>query len=105
MQLTLGTPINVGHHWRTKCALSGYQGGEGNGLAPIACVEGGVEGVGEFVAEAVTGSASEAVTTEGDPLVFCGNASVLFDAEGWLFVKFVGTSSWELVLMMGEIAG
>lgn len=58
MQLTLGTPSNVGHHWRTKCALSGNQGGEGNGLSALACVEDGEGRVGGFIM--------------GDPLTFCG---------------------------------
>lgn len=33
MQLTRGMLGRLGHHCRTKCALSGYQGGKGNGLA------------------------------------------------------------------------
>lgn len=32
MQLTRGMPGRLGHHWRTKCALSGYQVGKGYGF-------------------------------------------------------------------------
>lgn len=40
MQLTRGTPAKVGHHCRTKWALSGYHGGDGNGFAEVVgCVE------------------------------------------------------------------
>ena len=55
VQLTLGIPGNVGHHWRTKWALSGNQDGEGNGLAELAGVVGG--GV-KPKAEAVTDAAA-----------------------------------------------
>lgn len=38
VQLTRGMPGRLGHHWRTKWALSGYHGGNGKGF--------GVGGVG-----------------------------------------------------------
>lgn len=55
MQLRRGTVGNVGHHWRTKCALSGYHGGKGNGLVGVFCsaspgtVGGGVGGKGCWI--------------------------------------------------------
>ena len=42
MQLSRGTVGIVGHHCRTKCALSGYQGGKGKGLGFCAGVRGPV---------------------------------------------------------------
>lgn len=51
MQLTRGMPGRVGHHWRTKCALSGYHGGKGNGFRFSVC-GGGVEF--EFVSDSVS---------------------------------------------------
>lgn len=32
VQLIRGIPGRLGHHWRTKWALSGHHGGNGNGL-------------------------------------------------------------------------
>lgn len=58
MQLTLGTPGNVGHHWRTKCALSGSQLGEGNGLVESADV-----GAVEFESEFESADKVDGVTT------------------------------------------
>lgn len=44
VQLTLDTPGKLGHHCRTKCALSGYHCGEGNGFAEVVCVVAAVGG-------------------------------------------------------------
>lgn len=38
VQLTLDTPGKLGHHCRTKCALSGYHCGDGNGFADGVCM-------------------------------------------------------------------
>ncbi len=38
VQLTRGMPWSAGHHWRTKCALSGYQGGKGKGFVAVLVV-------------------------------------------------------------------
>ena len=39
VQLTLDTPGKLGHHCRTKCALSGYHSGDGNGFADGVCID------------------------------------------------------------------
>jgi hypothetical protein len=54
----------VGHHWRTKCALSGNQGGDGNGLAELASVtEGGDKPASDGE---VDGAADAGATDESD---------------------------------------
>lgn len=72
MQLSRGTVGSVGHHWRTKCALSGYHGGKGNGLLfPTA-----VEVVCDEVEEPVVSSVSMAVSPEDDGVDGAGDGNV-----------------------------
>jgi hypothetical protein len=86
----------VGHHWRTKCALSGNQGGEGNGLAELAgVVEGGVEPkVGGKVDTAV--NIGVEATIDSDTSGSAMASSVLFDTSGKLSVAAEALGSPEL---------
>lgn len=46
MQLTRGMPGKLGHHCRTKCALSGHHGGNGKGFGFKVGLGGGGAGSG-----------------------------------------------------------